>query len=138
MIVTPDEIVHRARALAGAVFRPQGRDGATGLDCVGLVVCAFEIPTCEVPRDYRLRGRHRSKIESELSRYFRRVKPHELRAGDVMLCAIADDQMHLAISCGKSFVHADARLRRIVETPGNPVWPIIGVFRPRRTRSGTL
>lgn len=47
-----------------------------------------------------------------------------------MLCAVAEEQLHLAIHCGASFVHADAQLRRVVETPGEPRWPIIAAFRP--------
>jgi hypothetical protein len=54
-----------------------------------------------------------------------------------MLCAVAADQVHLAIDCGGSFVHADARLRRIVETPGNPSWPVIAVFRRRAIKRGS-
>jgi hypothetical protein len=29
-------------------------------------------------------------------------------------------QLHLAILTGRGFIHADARLRRVVETPGRP------------------
>jgi len=123
--------VQHARALVGSRFRPQGRDPVTGLDCVGLIVRAFSIPVREVPADYRLRGAHRRKVEAALLRRFRRVSGGERRAGDVLLCPVRDDQVHLVIDCGESFVHADSRFRRVVETPGSPDWPIGSVFRLR-------
>ncbi len=36
-VVTRDDVVRAARALRGAPFRHQGRDPATGLDCLGLL-----------------------------------------------------------------------------------------------------
>lgn len=128
-------IVRRARALVGSRFRPQGRDPHTGLDCIGVILCAFGIPAGEVRSDYRLRGVNRREIEFGLLRHFRRVTNGDRRAGDVLLCPVSDDQIHLAIECDGSFVHADSRLRRVVETPGSPDWPIGGVFRLRARRA---
>jgi len=124
-----DEIVRRARSLVGIAFRPQGRDPLAALDCVGVVVSVFELPVETVPRNYRLRGRFADTMEDELWRHFRRVPVGERGAADVMLCAIRADRLHLAIHCGGSFVHADARARRVVETPGDPPWPLRSVFR---------
>lgn len=135
MNLRADETIRRARALVGTPFRPQGREPGTGLDCVGLVLSAFEISPDSVRRNYRLRGDHRPEINAGLMRQFRKVARNTSRPGDVLLCAICNDQLHLAISCGASFVHADARLRRIVETPGEPAWPIIGVYRQRAVKS---
>ena len=44
----------------------------------------------------------------------------------------ADDQLHLGILTRQGFVHADACLRRVVETPGAPSWPVAGIYRLRR------
>lgn len=129
------DIIRRARALVGSPFRPQGREPGTGLDCVGLVLSTFDVSPDTVRRNYRLRGGHRPEIEAGLMRQFRKVAPNKSRPGDVLLCAISSDQLHLAISCGASFVHADARLRRVVETPGELPWPIIGAYRRRAVRS---
>lgn len=126
-----NHIVRRARALVGSRFRAQGRDPATGLDCVGVILSAFSIPAEGVARDYRLRGPHRSRIEAALLARFRRVSSRDKRCGDVLLCAAAADQIHLAIDCGGSFVHADAKLRAVVETPGEPKWPVVAVYRLR-------
>jgi hypothetical protein len=123
--------VERARALVGVRFRPQGRDAATGLDCVGVIVAGFALPNESVRKDYRIRGPHRSVIEQGLAQYFRRVARTRAREGDVLLLAVARDQFHLAIRTRRGFVHADAGLGKVVETPGAPPWPIAGVWRRR-------
>jgi lipoprotein Spr len=121
----------RARALVGVPFRPQGRDVEQGLDCVGLCLAAYPLPPATGRRDYRLRGDYRTEIKALLERWFRRVRKKELRPGDMLLLDVAADQLHLAVLTGDGFVHADARLRRVVETPGDPSWPLVGVYRRR-------
>jgi murein DD-endopeptidase / murein LD-carboxypeptidase len=125
----PDAIIRRARSIVGTAFRPQGRDPRTGLDCIGVVLCAFDLGADEVRRDYRLRGPHLREIEEALTRKFRRVDARRSRIADILLCKISADQIHLAINCGESFIHADARIRRVVETPGRPAWAIVAAFR---------
>lgn len=124
------EIVERAKALVGTPFRPQGRDPSTGLDCIGLVLEVFDIPREGVRRDYRLRGCHQQELEEQLSRWFVRRSGGGV-AGDVLLCCLAATQTHLAIHCGGTFVHADAGLRKVAETPGPPRWPIVAAYRGR-------
>jgi len=124
----------RARRLVGTRFRPQGRTVQTGVDCVGLVLATFEIADSAIRRNYRLRGNHRSEIVAHLSNHFRRVRSSELRSGDVFLLSVASDQFHLAVRTDSGFVHADAKVGRVVETPGHPKWPIAGAYR-RRARA---
>jgi cell wall-associated NlpC family hydrolase len=121
----------RARALVGTRFRLQGR-GAGGLDCVGLAMAVFGVPADSVRRNYRARGDHEAEVRAFLGGRFRRVSPRELRSGDLMLMRVATDQLHIAIRTGVGFVHAHAGLRRVVETPGMPEWPILAVYRKRR------
>jgi hypothetical protein len=129
------EHAERARALVGTRFRPQGR-GVGGLDCVGVVLATYEIRPAEVRQDYRLRGSHRAEVEQSLSKSFRRIARNAARPGDVMLFAVADDALHLAVRTATGFVHAHAGLRRVVETPGEPAWPLLGIYRKRvRNRS---
>lgn len=123
-------IVKRARALLGCKFRPQGRDASTGLDCVGLVLAAYGLPASTVRRDYRLRGDHRTELEREIAVHFTRTNRTE-EIGKLMLCNVAPDQLHLAIGCSASFIHADAGIGRIVETPGAPPWPVLSIHRLR-------
>ncbi len=57
------------------------------------------------------------------------VRVDEAEAGDVLLMAAGPGQVHLGIRTVGGFVHADAGLRRVVERPGMPPWPLIGVWR---------
>jgi hypothetical protein len=130
MSLAAEEIVERARALVGGRFRPQGRDPLVGLDCVGVVLRALEIPAALVRRNYHLRGDYRAEIQTLLSKWFWKVG--EGHAGDILLFEISSEQCHLGVNCGRSFVHADALLRRVVETPMPPRWPVAATYRGRR------
>ena len=129
-----DGIVERARALIGCRFRPQGRDPQTGLDCIGLACAAYRVPTTEIPFDYRLRGNHYGQLVNGLRPWFRRVAKAGGRAGDLVLLEVAPDQFHVAVLTHAGFVHADARLRKVVEAPGTPIWPILSVHRRRKRK----
>jgi len=122
-----------ARALVGIPFRPQGRDPRAGLDCVGLVLLTYGIAMDAVRRNYRLSGDHRAEAERELARFFRRARAHVPRRGDLMLLAVTAEQLHFGIRTDIGFVHADARLGRVVETPGTPRWPLLATYRRRRS-----
>jgi cell wall-associated NlpC family hydrolase len=122
----------RARALVGTPFRAQGRDPARGLDCVGLALVACGLPDDGARSDYRLRGSHHAELTRAMLAHFRRSRGMR-RVGDIILMRVAEDHMHLGVLTEQGFVHADARLRRVVETPGEPEWPVIGIYR-RRTR----
>lgn len=105
--------------MAGARFRPQGSDPATGLDCVGLVWAAYTAAGCvlERPRGYPLRGWSRDRVEAGLVHAGFVPIAGKRREGDVALIAYPAGQLHLAILGSASFVHAHAGLRRVVETP---------------------
>ena len=125
------DYAERARALVGTPFRLQGR-GPEGLDCIGVAVATFDLPIENVRRDYRMRGDHEAELRSFLARDFRRVSAKGIRPGDLMLMRVSDDQLHLGVRTAAGFVHADAGLRRVVETPGMPEWPLVGTYRRRR------
>ena len=111
-------VLAAAREMIGARFRPQGRDPATGLDCVGLVWAAYAAAgrMLPLPVGYPLRGWGRERIEAALAvAGFGRVE--DRRDGDVALIALAAGQFHLGVMGAASFVHAHAGLRRVVETP---------------------
>lgn len=124
----------RALTLVGTRFRAQGRSG-DGLDCVGVVLATFGIPADAARRDYKLRAKgHFRELRAEVQGQFRRVPRTQLRPGDLMLLAAGVDQPHLAVRTSLGFVHADAGIRRVVETPGEPGWPLLAVYRKRRSR----
>ena len=114
----------------GTRFRLHGRDPALGLDCVGLVALALESGGFEgpIPSGYALRGGDPTVIVGLIEA--RGLAPVRTPApGDVLLCASGPGQWHLAIASDDGIVHADAMLRRVVERPGPPPWPVIGQWR---------
>lgn len=123
----PACVVAGARATIGARFRAQGRDPALGLDCVGVVACALRSAGCDaaLPRDYRLRsaGVPSFAVPRAL------VAADGTRAGDILLFRVSALQLHLAVRTETGVVHADASLRRVVERPGDPPWPVIAAWR---------
>lgn len=123
----------RARRLIGARFRPQGRNPATGLDCIGVVLHAHRIPPALVRSDYGLRG-GQAELEQALATNMRRVGNGRARVGDVLLLQLSANQVHVAVRTEGGFIHAHAGLRRVVETPGEPPWRLIGIYRHRKTR----
>lgn len=125
------DFAERARALVGTPFRPQGR-GVHGLDCVGLAIETYGVPVESVRRNYRLRGEHAGEVRDFLSKQFRRVAATRLLPGDLMLMKVAAGQLHLGVRTDVGFVHAHAGLGRVVETPDEPEWPVLGVYRKRR------
>ena len=130
MSMRGDRIARRARSLAGVRFRPQGRDPALGLDCIGAAAAAAQVPAERVPCGYALRGQHLAAIEQGLSELgCRPVPADEAAAGDVLVCVAGTAQFHLIVRAWDSFVHADAGLRRVVERPLPVPWPVAGAWR---------
>lgn len=119
-------VVARARALVGARFRLHGRDPATGLDCVGVVAAA--LGRSDAPTGYALRGGSADGLANIMDKTGL-VRAADAMPGDVLLIEAAAMQFHLGVWTGDGFVHADAGLRRVVETPGWPRWPVIGAWR---------
>jgi murein DD-endopeptidase / murein LD-carboxypeptidase len=123
---TRGEIVAAARRCIGAPFRPHGRDTAWGLDCVGVAGQAYARPS---PRRYPLRGGCAEGI-GDLIRAsgLRAIEPERAQAGDLLLIEAGMAQFHLAIITDAGFVHADAGLRRVVETPVRPAGTVRGAW----------
>ncbi len=121
-----DEAIARARALIGTRFRPQGRDAAHGLDCIGLVAAAIDVRSA--PRDYALRGGSGARLAAELGKAG--LRPVDsMRPGDVLVFAPGPAQLHLGLFTGSGLVHGDAGLRRVVERPLPFPWPLVGIWR---------
>lgn len=105
--------------MVGARFRPQGKDPATGLDCVGLVWAAYaEAGRWLVrPAAYPLRGWCLDRIEGAFAAAGFVRADDARRSGDVVLIAHPARQYHLGLIGPEVFIHAHAGLRRVVETP---------------------
>lgn len=120
-------IVARALACVGVPFRPQGRDPAYGLDCVGLIAWAGRVPPAQVPARYAMRGGSADAVGAALDAAgLRRIAA--ARAGDVMLAEAGPWQFHLLLRTADGFVHADAGIGRVVAVPGDVPWPVRGVW----------
>ncbi len=120
-----EAVVERARALVGTRFRAQGR-GADGVDCVGLVAAA--LVRGDVRADYALRGGDLDALAAELAAAGLCRVP-AAAPGDVMVLRAGPGQLHLGVWTGAGLVHADAGLRRVVERPGAPPWPVLSIWR---------
>jgi cell wall-associated NlpC family hydrolase len=127
-----ETIVAAARQCLGARFRFQGRDPAIGLDCVGLAAYAFRAAgvSSDLPGGYALRGGRLADVLARIDASgLDRVVPASAGIGDLLLLDPGARQLHLAIHSGTGFIHADLGLRRTVETPGAPPWPVIAAWR---------
>ncbi|TKD51651.1 peptidoglycan endopeptidase [Sphingomonas baiyangensis] len=123
-------IAAAARGLVGASFRLHGRDPATGLDCVGVVLAALDGAGCGVAdvNGYRLRTADADHAAGVIAGAgLARVDAPQV--GDVALMRAGGVQLHLGIVTESGLVHADAHLRRVVERPGTPPSPVIAWFR---------
>lgn len=125
-------LARAAQTLVGCHFRLHGRDPASGLDCVGLLVAALKTigRPVSAPACYGLRNR---QIEAALA-----LVPAAglvevsgpILPGDIVLTIPGPLQHHLLIATASgSFIHAHAGLRRVVETPGPLVWPVLHHWR---------
>jgi murein DD-endopeptidase / murein LD-carboxypeptidase len=115
-----------ALSLVGAPFRLHGRDPATGLDCVGVAALVFGVR--DVPRGYLVRTADGVAVAALIDDAgLRRVK-RDPAAGDLVLMKSGPAQCHLVVMTEAGFVHADAGIGRVVETPGPPPWPVIAVW----------
>lgn len=121
-----ERVVERARALIGVRFRPQGRSRSEGLDCIGVVAAA--VGADNPPRDYPLRGGTAARLEGGLAAAGL-GKVEAPAPGDILVFEPGPSQLHLGIFTGTGLVHGDAGLRRVVERPGAPPWPVIGIWR---------
>jgi lipoprotein Spr len=126
--MTASEIVASARRCVGTRFRLQGRDRDTGLDCVG--VAGVALGAALPPASYAQRSREiyaYAVLAEELG--LREIFPGEARPGDLVVYAPGPGQLHTVIITPGGYVHADARLRKVVETPGTPPWPVVVAWR---------
>jgi lipoprotein Spr len=124
-----EEVVAAGRALIGAPFRPQGRSAESGLDCLGVVALAAGADLAEIRRDYSLRDFEPDGVRRALERLGFRAAPEPFRPGDILILAPAAGRLHAAILTERGHLHADAGLRRVVEAPGAPPWPVISAWR---------
>lgn len=121
-----------AARLIGCPFRLHGRDPATGLDCMGVVVAALAatgaIP--HAPTGYRLRNLAIDQWLHFATRSGLVTAPGPIRTDDVLLITLGHCQHHLAIAADRaSVIHAHAGLGQVVRQPLDPAWQICAKWR---------
>ena len=122
-----------ADALVGAPFRFRGRDRATGLDCVGMVLAAL----ADIGRKpaqlngYAMRQTHPDHhFDVALACGFQLYDGSDLEPGDLLLVNPGPAQVHLLVFAGKrGFIHAHAGLGKVVRTPAPCPWSIAFIWR---------
>lgn len=114
-------IARAAAALVGRGFRLHGRDPDTGLDCVGLVVCATRASgsPCVLPTGYRLRTGEWKDAGYWAVRNGFGDAPAPHAPGDILMVAPGPSQLHLVIVAEdpERVVEAHAGLRKVVFGP---------------------
>ncbi len=122
-----DPRVIRARSFLGTPFRLHGRDCQSGVDCVGFVALLYG-RSVGVPVDYAMRNSEGARWLIVLDACAGRRTDGAVGVGDILLMQAGPAQYHLGVWTGDGLIHADAGLRRVVETPGQVQWPIIAVW----------
>jgi murein DD-endopeptidase / murein LD-carboxypeptidase len=115
-----------ALSLVGVPFRLHGRDAATGLDCVGVAALVFGV--AQVPRGYSVRTADGLGVAALIDAAGLKRARRDPAAGDLVLLKSGPAQCHLVVMTDAGFVHADAGVGRVVETPGPPPWPVIAIW----------
>ena len=135
--ITPARLAHEAEALLGTRFRLHGRDPATGLDCIGLLVAAMARggQAIAVPTGYPLRLRELGQWLPDPAACGFAPAREPFRAGDVVMLQPGPAQFHLALADrALGWIHAHAGLRRVVREGALPAGIITAHWRLRRTR----
>lgn len=84
----------------------------------------------EVRGDYSLRSFDPEAMNRELdSMGFLRIAPAAAGEGDLLLVRAGPAQLHVVILTDSGYLHADARLRKVVEVPGQVPWPALSAWR---------
>jgi cell wall-associated NlpC family hydrolase len=121
-----------AQALAGTPFRLNGRDPATGLDCLGVLATALAAigQPAAFPSRYSLRQREGIDAAALARVAGLTEAASAIRAGDVLLVRCSPVQRHVLVALGADrVVHAHAGLRRVVIGPRDGGWALIGHWR---------
>lgn len=126
------DLAAAAEALVGTRFRLNGRDPATGLDCIGLLHAA--LVRCNrpahLPTGYTLRLRDPDRWIPDPGACGFTPAQLPFMAGDAVLLQVGPAQLHLAIHAGRDgWVHAHAGLRRVIHQPDLPPGQLVQHWR---------
>lgn len=102
----------RALSLVGVPFRLQGRNPSIGLDCLGLIIGAFDLSGFETPT-YRISDGNWNQVEFELARWFGKTERAIPRTNDLAVFRLPRS-FHFGVISGGLLVHADIVAGKVV------------------------
>ena len=121
-----------ALELLGTPFRLGGHDRVSGVDCLGLVLCALRASGTRigpVPH-YSLRQRQTGPFEQLASEVGFRPVQALREPGDVLQLMPSASLIHLAVASNLGqIIHAHASLRRTVIGPFPANWQLARIWR---------
>jgi cell wall-associated NlpC family hydrolase len=124
MMQIQEKFAQAAQDCLGARFRLQGRDPATGLDCVGLIVWCAQVCGLTVSHQpaYTLTSRPDALLRELEATGFQRQEKLLPTPGDVIVFNMDNALNHVAIATRNGMTHADMRFRRVVSHRIDDVW----------------
>jgi murein DD-endopeptidase / murein LD-carboxypeptidase len=82
----------------------------------------------DVPRGYSVRTADGASVGALIDAAGLKRVRRDPATGDLVLLKSGPAQCHLVVMTDAGFVHADAGIGRVVETPGPPPWPVIAIW----------
>lgn len=116
-----NDIVNYARSYINTKYHHQGRVPGSGLDCIGVVYCAYSKAgfTGNIPNDYTSTP-DVNVLTTYLNKYCHVTEKPEI--GDIILFKIRKDPQHFGIYCGNTFIHAYAKYGKVIEEEYSNKW----------------
>ena len=91
---------------------------------------AIDKDPARVRRDYDFRTGDPDRFEADFRAAGLLPLPRSAaEPGDMLLLRPGPQQLHVVLLTELGFIHADARLRRVVEVPGPVPWPVLSAWR---------
>lgn len=111
-------VVERALSYVGTPYLHQGRLPGLGLDCYGVVGCAFREAGCALPMraDYS-EAPSQAELYRWIDTHFAHISATNLCPGDVLVFRMVVEAQHMALVVDinpVSLVHAYRRVGRVV------------------------
>ncbi len=114
----------------GAPYRHQGRSINYGIDCIGMIYCAYAFAgfKADIPSDYGYMN-NQALILSYLSKYCSPID--EPCLGDILIFRVKQSIQHMAMSSKLGMVHCCQKNRGIIDEPISNFWRkrMAGCFR---------
>lgn len=118
------DVVDAAASYIGTPFSHQGRQPGLGLDCIGLVLCAFWACGYQ-PHEYTTYGRapKPTTMRRELLQECRVLERGEpWQPADLLWFRIRAHPQHVAMWTGRDMIHAFSRVGKVVRQPLDSAW----------------